>query len=58
MAIVIRELQNIISLEITKFYLKFFFRTIKSTVFDIINISKDISPSSALYLKKKNVTFF
>ncbi len=37
MAIVIRELQNIVGLEVTKTYSGFLSWTIKSTVFDIMN---------------------
>jgi hypothetical protein len=55
MAIVIRELQNIVGLEVTKAYLGFLFRTIKPTVFDVINTSKGVSPSSALYLEEKDI---
>ncbi len=54
MVTVIRELQNIINLEVTKTYLGFLSRTIKSTVFDVINTPESASPSSALYLKEKD----
>ncbi len=54
MAIVIRELQNIVGLEVTKVYLGFLSRTIKPTVFDVINTSKGASLSSALYLEEKD----
>jgi hypothetical protein len=57
MAIMIREFQNIVGLEVTKAYLGFLSRTIKPTVFNVINIPEGVFPSSALYLEEKDITF-